>query len=38
VLFARDKAYWTPTSRRIGTIRPAADGKYVISNLPPDDS
>ena len=37
VLFARDKAYWTPTSRRIRTIRPGADGKYVIANLPPGD-
>ena len=37
VLFARDKAYWTPTSRRLRTVRPAADGKYVITNLPPGD-
>jgi hypothetical protein len=37
VLFARDKAYWTPTSRRLRTVRPAADGKYVIGNLPPGD-
>ena len=37
VLFARDKAYWTPTSRRLRTVRPAADGKYVIANLPPGD-
>lgn len=37
VLFARDKAHWTATSRRIRTVRPAADGKYVIANLPPGD-
>jgi Carboxypeptidase regulatory-like domain len=37
VLFARDKVYWTPTSRRLRTVRPAADGKYMIANLPPGD-
>ena len=33
VLFPRDKGYWTPTSRRIRTVRPAADGKYTITHL-----
>jgi uncharacterized protein (DUF2141 family) len=37
VVFARDKTYWTPQSRRIRSIRPAADGKYVMPNLPPGD-
>jgi Carboxypeptidase regulatory-like domain len=34
VVFARDRAYWTAQSRRIRSARPAADGKYVIPNLP----
>ena len=37
VVFARDKAYWTAQSRRIRSARPAADGRYVIPNLPPGD-
>jgi uncharacterized protein (DUF2141 family) len=37
VVFARDKAYWTAQSRRIRSVRPAADGKYLIPNLPPGD-
>ena len=34
IVFARDKAYWTAQSRRIRSVRPAADGKFVIPNLP----
>ena len=37
VLFAHDKTYWTQTSRRIRSLRPAADGKYTITALPPGD-
>jgi hypothetical protein len=37
VLFARDKTYWAPTSRRIRTIRPGADGKYTMTHLPAGD-
>ena len=37
VLFPRDKTYWTPTSRRLRTVRPAADGKYTMTHLPPGD-
>ncbi len=37
VVFARDKAFWTAQSRRIRTVRPAADGKYVMPNLPPGE-
>ena len=37
VLFPRDKTYWTPTSRRLRTVRPAADGQYTITHLPPGD-
>jgi hypothetical protein len=37
VTFPRDKSYWTPTSRRIRSARPAADGKYSMPVLPPGD-
>jgi len=34
VLFPADQALWTPQSRRIQGVRPAADGTYVFRNLP----
>jgi hypothetical protein len=37
VVFARDKTYWTSQSRRIRTVRPAADGKFVMPNVPPGE-
>jgi uncharacterized protein (DUF2141 family) len=37
IVFASDKTYWTPQSRRIRSVRPSADGKYTISNLPPGE-
>ena len=37
VVFARDKTLWTVQSRRIRTIRPAADGKYVTPGIPPGE-
>jgi hypothetical protein len=37
VVFARDKSLWTAQSRRIRTVRPAADGKFVMPNVPPGD-
>jgi hypothetical protein len=37
VVFAADKAYWTPNTRRVKTVRPGTDGKFTISNLPPGD-
>ncbi len=37
VLFARDKTFWNTQSRRIRTIRPGADGKYVMPELPPGE-
>jgi hypothetical protein len=37
VVFARDKTHWTAPSRRIRTARPAADGRFVMPNLPPGD-
>ena len=37
VVFASDKAYWTPLSRRIRTVRPGTDGRYTVANLPPGE-
>src|SRR6185436_19079212 len=37
VVFSADRAFWTPQSRRIRTIRPAEDGQFTVSNLPPGD-
>jgi hypothetical protein len=37
VVFAADKAYWTPQSRRIRTARPGTDGKFSVANLPAGD-
>jgi hypothetical protein len=37
VLFSADKSHWTPLSRRIRSVRPGADGKYQVPNLPPGD-
>jgi hypothetical protein len=34
VLFPTDQALWAPQSRRIKGVRPAADGAYVVPNLP----
>jgi Carboxypeptidase regulatory-like domain len=34
VLFPTDPALWVPQSRRLQGVRPAADGTYVIRNLP----
>jgi hypothetical protein len=35
VVFAADNRYWTPQSRRIRTARPATDGKFAVTGLPP---
>lgn len=37
VAFAADRKYWTPMNRRQAMARPATDGRYVISNLPPGE-
>ena len=37
VVFATDKSYWTPQSRRIQSTRPGTDGTFTIRNLPPGD-
>jgi hypothetical protein len=35
IIFASDKRFWTSPSRRIQSVRPANDGKFVVRNLPP---
>ena len=37
VIFSTDRAFWFAGSRRIAGVRPGADGRYSIRNLPPGD-
>jgi len=37
IAFAADQRFWTPSSRRIQTIRPSADGRFSVKDLPPGD-
>jgi protocatechuate 3,4-dioxygenase beta subunit len=37
VAFASDSHHWTPPSRRVTSVRPSADGRYSVRNLPPGD-
>jgi uncharacterized protein (DUF2141 family) len=37
IVFAADKTYWTPQSRRIASARPGTDGSYTTFGLPPGD-
>jgi hypothetical protein len=34
VVFARHKSAWFHGSRRVAGVRPTADGRYVVKNLP----
>ena len=34
VVFSTDRGYWTPSSRRVVTARPASDGKFKVTGLP----
>ena len=36
IVFAADKSYWTPQSRRIASARPGTDGSYTFA-LPSGD-
>jgi hypothetical protein len=36
-IFAADKAFWTPFSRRIQSTKPASDGHFRVANLPAGD-
>ena len=37
VVFAADKQLWFPGGRGIGSVRPAADGRFRLPNLPAGD-
>jgi hypothetical protein len=37
IVFAADRRYWTPGTRRVYTTRPATDGSYMLRNLPPGE-
>jgi uncharacterized protein (DUF2141 family) len=37
IVFATNKAFWTPASRRVVMARPATTGTYTIRNLPPGE-
>jgi 5-hydroxyisourate hydrolase-like protein (transthyretin family) len=34
VVFSTDRGYWTPSSRRVQTARPASDGQFTVTGLP----
>jgi protocatechuate 3,4-dioxygenase beta subunit len=34
VVFSTDREYWTMSSRRVQTARPASDGKFTVTGLP----
>jgi hypothetical protein len=37
LVFAADRRYWTPGSRRIRMTRPGTDGSYSVKGLPPGE-
>jgi hypothetical protein len=37
IAFSSDERFWTPQSRRVRTTRPATDGRFTFTNLPPGD-
>jgi hypothetical protein len=37
IVFPRDRAYWLLNSRRLRSLRPASDGHFVATDLPPGD-
>jgi protocatechuate 3,4-dioxygenase beta subunit len=37
VIFAKDRRYWMPDSRRLMSVRPASDGHYLIRSVPAGD-
>lgn len=37
IVFPANKAFWTQNSRRIRPIRPASDGRFKVSGLPPGE-
>jgi len=37
IVYSSDTQYWTPQSRRIVSVRPGTDGKFIVRSLPPGD-
>jgi hypothetical protein len=37
IVYPTDQRYWLPQSRRIRSIRPATDGTFSVTGLPPGD-
>jgi hypothetical protein len=37
IIFSADTRFWTPQSRRIVSLRPGTDGKFITRALPPGD-
>ena len=37
IVFAADKKFWTPASRRTVMARPGTTGRYMLRNLPPGE-
>jgi hypothetical protein len=37
ILYAADRAAWTPPSRRVLMVRPSVDGKFTFRNMPAGD-
>lgn len=37
IVFSSDRTYWTPQSRRVRAMRPSAEGRFTVRNLPAGD-
>jgi hypothetical protein len=37
IVYAADKALWSPPTRRVAMARPGNDGKFTVRDLPPGD-
>jgi hypothetical protein len=37
IVYARDRSYWRPPSRRVAMARPDSNGRYAIEDLPPGE-
>jgi hypothetical protein len=37
IVYAADRAFWAPPSRRVSMTRPGSDGRFTVRNLPPGD-
>jgi hypothetical protein len=37
IVYAADRTFWSPPSRRVAMTRPRSDGKFTVHDLPPGD-